>query len=122
MARYFADTREIAEANKSANPAKTEACVDSDWAGDTSHRRSVTGYTLELTGGTIFYKSKFQETVATSSCEAEFTATCEAGNSICYVRSILDENNIPQTDATTLFIDNQGALLMADAQQPTKRT
>lgn len=116
------DTRETAEENKSANPAKTQGCVDSDWAGDTSHRRSVTGYTLELAGGTIFYKSKFQETVATSSCEAEFTAACEAAKSICYVRSILDEINIPQTDATTLFIDNQGALLMADAQQPTKRT
>ena len=77
---------------------------------------------MELAGGTIFYKSKFQETVATSACEAKFTAACEVAKSICYVRSILDKINISQTDATTLFIDNQGALLMADAQQPTKRT
>ena len=29
---------------------------------------------------------------------------------------------MPQEFATALFIDNQGALLMADAKQPTKRT
>ena len=46
-----------------------------------------------------------------------------------YVRSILDEINIPldeinipQDSATTLYIDNNGALLMGNAQQPTRRT
>ena len=96
--------------------------MDSDWAGDTKHRRSVTGYIIELAGGTIYYKSKFQECIATSSCEAEFTAACEAGKSICYIRSILEEIGLNQKDATILFIDNQGALLMADAQRPTRRT
>ena len=116
------DTRPKADENITTNATNMKGNVDSDWAGDSVHRRSVTGYTLELAGGTIYYKSKFQETVATSSCEAEFTAACEAAKSICYVRSILDEINVPQKDATTLFIDNQGALLMADAQQPTRRT
>ena len=70
----------------------------------------------------VYYKSKFQDTVATSSSEAEFTAACEAAKSICYVRSILDEIDVPQDSATLLFIDNQEALSMADAKQPTKRT
>ena len=39
-----------------------------------------------------------------------------------YVRSILDQLGIPQNEATTLYEDNQGALLMANQQQPTKRT
>ena len=99
-----------------------QGSVDSDWAGDSSHRRSITAYSLELAGASIFYKTKFQETIATSSSEAEFTAACEAAKSICYVRSILDEIGVPQDFATALYIDNQGALLMADAKQPTKRT
>ena len=103
-------------------PSILQGSVDSDWAGDSRHRRSVTAYALELAGGCIYYKTKFQDTIATSSSEAEFTAACEAAKSICYVRSILDEIGVPQDSATALFIDNQGALLMADARQPTKRT
>ena len=41
---------------------------------------------------------------------------------ILYIWYILDEINIPQDEATTLFIDNNGALLMANAQQPTRHT
>ena len=96
--------------------------VDSDWAGDTSHRKSVTGIVLKLAGGSILYKTKYQDTVALSSTEAEFAAACEAGKSILYVRSILEEINIPQPHATVLHIDNRGALLMGNAQQPTRRT
>ncbi len=96
--------------------------VDSDYAGDTSHRRSVSGIVLRLAGGTILYKSKFQDIHALSSTEAEFTAAVEAGKYILYVRSILDEIGLPQDEATVLYEDNQGALLLANAQQPTKRT
>ena len=104
------------------DPDKIHGTVDSDWGGDTTHRRSVTGIIIKFCGGTIYYKTKFQDTIAHSSTEAEFTAACDAGKAILYVRSILDEIGIPQNEATTLFIDNNGALLMGNAQQPTKRT
>ena len=96
--------------------------LDSDWAGDTNHRKSVTGYTIKYAGGTIYYKTKFQDTIALSSTKAEFTAACDAAKAILYICSILDEIHVPQDEATTLFIDNNGALLMANAQQPTRRT
>ena len=57
-----------------------------------------------------------------STTEAEFTAACDAGKAILYVRSILNEINLPQDQASTLFIDNEGALMMGNAQQPTRRT
>ena len=41
---------------------------------------------------------------------------------ILYIRSILDDIGLDQDKATTLFEDNQGALLMANSGQPTKRT
>jgi hypothetical protein len=96
--------------------------VDSDYGGDTTHRKSVSGIILRIAGGTILYKTKFQDTIAMSSTEAEFTAAAEAGKYILYVRSILEQLGIPQQEATTLYEDNQGALLMANQQQPTKRT
>jgi deoxyuridine 5'-triphosphate nucleotidohydrolase len=104
------------------SPNTMHAAVDSDWGGDTTHRRSVTGLILRLAGGTILYKTKYQDTVSLSTTEAEFTAAVDAGKAILYVRSILDEINVPQEEATTLFIDNNGALMMGNAQQPTRRT
>ena len=51
-----------------------KAAVDSDFAGDTSHRRSVSGVVIKLAGGAVLYKTQYQPTVAGSSTEAEFTA------------------------------------------------
>ena len=96
--------------------------TDSDWASDVTHRRSVSGIALLFAGAVVAYKSKLQPTVALSSTEAEFAAASEAGKMILYLRSILDEINVPQENATTLYEDNDGALLMANAGQPTRRT
>ena len=103
-------------------PAKMKGNVDATWANDCQPRRSVTGFVLMLSGGCIYYKTSFQTTIALSSTESKFTAACDAGKAILFVRSILDEIQIPQSDATILSIDNKGALLMANAQKPTRRT
>ena len=103
-------------------PEKLEGLVDSDFAGDRQHRKSVTGVTLKLAGGAIIGKTRFQEIIAQSSTEAEFIAAADAGKMILYVRSILEQVGICQEEATVLYEDNQGALLMAQAGQPTKKT
>ena len=115
------DESEITERQQNQHDIMFGA-VDSDYGGDTSHRRSVTGIIVRMAGGTIFYKTKFQDTVSMSSTEAEFIAAAEAGKYILYLRSILQEIGLEQQHATILFEDNQGALLMANAQRPTKRT
>jgi len=99
-----------------------KAAVDSDFAGDTVHRKSVSGIVIKLAGGAVLYKTQYQPTIAGSSTEAEFTAATEAGKYILHLRTILQEIGIQQEEATILFEDNQGALLMAMAQRPTKRT
>ena len=73
---------------------KLFGAVDSDYAGDTTHRKSVSGIVLRLAGGTIFYKTKYQDTIALSSTEAEFVAAAEAGKYILYVRTILTNRTI----------------------------
>jgi hypothetical protein len=65
-------------------PLDLIGAVDADWAGDVSHRKSITGIALRLAGGTILYKSKFQDTIAMSSTEAEFSAACDAAKSILH--------------------------------------
>ena len=98
------------------------ASVDSDYASDTGHRRPVTGIVIKIGGGTVYYKTRYQDCQAHSSTEAEFTAAADAGKQILYVRSLLYQIGMPQNDATILYEDNQGALLMENSQQPTRRT
>jgi hypothetical protein len=107
---------------RTKQPQRMHAYVDSDWGSDRTHRRSVTGLVIMLAGGVIAYKSKYQPTIALSSTEAEFTAASEAGKTTLYLRSILHELGFSQYLPTILYEDNTGALHMANAQQPTRRT
>jgi hypothetical protein len=107
---------------KTKQPHRLHTYVDSDWGSDRTHRRSVTGLVIMMAGGVIAYKSKYQPTIALSSTEAEFTAAAEAGKTTLYLRSILHELGFSQYLPTVLYEDNTGALHMANAQQPTRRT
>ena len=95
---------------------------DSDWATCVKTRRSFSGICIQLAGGTIAYKTKFQPTVALSSTEAEFMAACDVGRMSLYIRSILWDLDIPQEAATIAYEDNDGCTAMANAQKPTSRT
>lgn len=72
-------------------PTVINAAVESDFAGNNTHRRSISGMSIQMAGGTILYKTRYQNTIALSSTEAEFTAAEEAGKFILYVRTILEE-------------------------------
>lgn len=98
------------------------AFSDSDWAACRKTRNSITGWLILLAGAAIAYKTRFQNTIAHSSTDAEWIAACDLGKVILYYRSLLEELGIPQYDATVLYEDNQGAFYMANAQQTTART
>ena len=103
-------------------PRELLGFMDADWAQDQASRKSITGITMMFGGATVYYKTRYQATVAQSSTESEFMSACDAGKISLYLRSILDELHINQENATLLYEDNKGALLMANAQMPTRRT
>ena len=106
----------------SSNPTTPIGYVDSDWAGDTLHRRSISGMCLCFAGAPVVYRSRFQPTISQSSTEAEFIAAAEVGKLTLYLRSLLNDLNITQPDATVLYEDNAAAIAMANASRPTRRT
>jgi hypothetical protein len=95
---------------------------DSDWATCVKTRRSFSGICIQLAGGTIAYKTKFQPTVALSTAEAEFMAACDVGRMSLFVHSILWDLDILQEAASIAYEDKDGCTAMGNAQKPTPRT
>jgi hypothetical protein len=115
------DTHQLKETS-STNTQNLVGYVDSNWATNMRKHTSVMGMVLMLSPGVIGYKLKFPTIIAHSSTEAEFVAACDTAKMILFFRSLLEDIEMEQESATVLFEDNNGALMMANAQQPTKRT
>jgi len=63
---------------KNSDKTSPIAYVDSDWAGDCSDRKSISGYTIMIDGGAISWGSKKQTSVLLSTIEAEFIVASTA--------------------------------------------
>jgi hypothetical protein len=96
-------THNVADAAEKYSPTALLGYVDSDWAADIRHRRSISGIVFKMAGAAIAWKCRVQPTVSLSSTEAEFLAASDAGKMALYLRSILDELDIPQQFATILM-------------------
>ena len=87
------------------------AFVDSDHAGDSITRRSRTGFLLFLNSAPIYWFSKKQTSVETSSFGSEFVAMktcCEYTHGLCYKLRMM---GIPVEAPTYIFGDNKISLM-----------
>jgi hypothetical protein len=87
--------------------------VDADWANDTTDRRSTTGYIFTLGSAPISWKTRKQQTVALSSCEAEYMSMSDAAKEAIYLRGMLQSVGIAQPNSTNIYCDNRGALALS---------
>ena len=95
---------------------------DADWAGDTTDRRSTSGYVMKVNGCTISWSSKKQATVALSSAEAEYMAIAYATQEVGWLRTLLDEIGHSQPVPTVLLSDNLSAISIAHGETHHART
>jgi hypothetical protein len=74
--------------------------------------QSISGNLFRLNNSTICWRSKKQKSVATSTCEAEYTAIAFAMKQWIWLTNALEELNVPVTNAA-MFCDNNSAIKIA---------
>jgi hypothetical protein len=95
---------------------------DSDWAGDSETRISVTGFILYLMNVPVCWWSKSQKGVTLSSTEAEYVAMSEAVKEIKFIYYLLRDISIEVELPIIVKTDNVGAMLMAQNSSSGVRT
>ena len=95
---------------------------DSDFAGDTDTRRSVSGFVIYLCGAAISWRSKGQRSVTLSSTEAEYMSISEVATEILYVAGILKFLGISVEYPITVNVDNIGAVYLSKNATTGSRT
>lgn len=97
------------------------AFVDSDFASNSTDRKSVTGYMIKLFDNVIHWKSKKQATVSLSSSEAEYIALSTCITECIFVKQLLEEMLGQNIKPINIYEDNNSCIFMASTLE-TKRS
>lgn len=98
----------------SATPSvQLRAFSDADWAGCKATRRSITGYCVFIGDSLISWRSKKQPTVSRSSTEAEYRAIAALTCELIWLRHLLTDFGVVQTEPNIIFCDNESAIKLA---------
>jgi hypothetical protein len=100
--RYLKKTQDLKLTYRKHNNTKLIAYSDADWAGNIDTRRSTSGYCFFINdkSGAISWSSKFQQTVSTSTAEAELVALTETSKEALYLTNLIRELNGLQPQET----------------------
>ncbi|KAK4261342.1 hypothetical protein QN277_004354 [Acacia crassicarpa] len=88
---------------------KLNVFSDFDWAGCIDTRRSITGFCGFLDQALITWRSKKQQTVSTSSSEAEYRALATTTCELQWLSYLLRDFGFPLTSPASLYCDSQSA-------------
>jgi hypothetical protein len=109
--RYLSGTPDLA-LHYSANHGvlSLEGFSDSDFAGCKGTRKSTTGWIFTLAGGPVAWKSKKQEVITLSSCEAEYRALTNTAQTAMWMRDLLAAFGFTVGAPTPIYCDNEAAV------------
>lgn len=97
--------------------------MDADWGNNENDRKSTTGYLFQVFQNcTISWNSKRQNSVATSSTEAEYMALYEGVREAIWFKSLLNSIAINIPEPIVIFEDNNGCISIANNPTHHKRS
>ena len=85
-------------------------------------RHVISGYAFLLRGGAISWAAKRQEIVSLSTTESEYVAVTHASKEAIWLQSLITQLFNIQLQPTTLFSDNQSAIVLTMDHQYHPRT
>ncbi len=113
--KYVLDTKDyrlmIDPTYKKNKPWALVCYSDSDYAGESDTRQSISGFILYMCNIPISWKSK--QSVTLSSSEAERVALSEAVKEVIFVSQLLTSMKIHVQYPVIVQVDNVGAIFMA---------
>ena len=95
---------------------------DSNYATDKDGRRSISGFAIYYHGALVSWKSKMQQCVTLSSTEAEYVAAAKCVSEMEFVRQVVESMGMNIQLPMTLYVDNTGAINLAENWSTTGRT
>lgn len=124
--RYLSRTRNVGLRYTSDDNIQEDATLtafsDADWGGCLDTRRSTTAFLVKLAGALVNWKSKKQDSVTCSTCEAEYIAASDTSREILSWRMFFDEIGYDMSEPTMLYCDNQSAIALTKDDVHHQRT
>ena len=112
----------VFELDESGEAWKMVAYSDSDYAGDSDDRKSISGYIIYLFGCCVAWRSKGQKSVSLSSTEAEYRAISEVVTEILYIKMMVEFLNEKLDQPVQVKVDNLGAIYLSKSASTSNRT
>ena len=120
--RYIKGTTDLVlQFSSNSSDSDLYGFADADYAADLVNCRSRTGYTFNLFGNCVSWKSKLQQTTALSTQEAEYMAGSNAGKQLVWMRRVCEDLhgkwfNFDSiiNNPTSLLGDNNGTISLSN--------
>ncbi|KAI5115034.1 hypothetical protein M0805_009290 [Coniferiporia weirii] len=90
------------------------AYCDADHAGNRDNQQSTSGMVIKMGTGAVSWSSRLQSLVTLSTTEAEYISAVMASQEILWLHNLLTEFGYSFDHASTLFVDNQSAIQVAN--------
>ena len=99
-----------------------KAYTDSDFAGDTDNRKSISGFVIYLNGCPLAWRSKQQKSVTLSSTVAEYVAVSEVATEILFISKLMEFVDLKCKYLIMVHVDNMGAIYLTNKDRTGSRT
>lgn len=97
--------------------------TDAEFGSDKHDSKSIGGYVFKLGGMAVSWKSKKQPTVATSTCDSEYTALYFGVREAIWLRNLLGWMGLPHgKEPVRIMVDSQSAIRVANNPELHERT
>ena len=105
--RYLKGTLDITLKYRKSDQGEVLGYSDADYAGDVDDRHSTTGNLFLMSGALISWFSKKQPIVTLSTAEAEYVALSTATQEAVWIRKLLHDFGVSQSQATRSYLSCQ---------------